>query len=381
MKKFIIFFGVIFLFSCKGQRINNKIQGVWIFDKKINNLYLNDTSGVLSCQEPILYDFKKNGKLIVKNYGYKDTIFNWFIKSDSILTIDSLEYTIHSLNQNSIILIDYNAADTFWLIFKRPKQVKLKYNKNEIENILLSNIWSINDSLNQEWATHFEYFDNKTMIYRYKLFEKNFNDTSDNLQLETWGIAKYKDYYFLYSYIDMRHGNGNINRINQIIDINPNSYTILDLNSKNKKVGFHSIMKGSNNQKELKEIKGNWMSYNSKNRTYGKYIPKRAIEQGWIALFNGYLNMSIQKKFLTLRIDTLEPLKYTWQLSKDGRTLVLEYHINEPKKRGIHVEYADILELSEYKMKIRLFDNNFYTGLEKPNRYILNLIQIFEKVE
>ena len=177
MKKFIIFFGFIFLFSCKGQRINNKIQGVWVFDKKINNLYLNDTSGVLSYQEPILYDFKKTGKLIVKNYGYKDTIFNWFIKSDSILTIDSLDYTIHSLNQNRIILIDYNAADTFWLIFNRPKQVKLKYNKNEIENILLSNIWSINDSLNQEWATHFEYFDNKTMIYRYKHFEKNFNDT------------------------------------------------------------------------------------------------------------------------------------------------------------------------------------------------------------
>ena len=381
MNKLIIFLGLIFLFSCKGQRINDKIQGVWIFDNRINNLYLNDTSGFFGHQYPIIYDFKENGELIFKNYGYKDTIFNWGLKSDTILTFDSLDYSIYTLNQDSIILIDYNRADTFWLTLKRPKEIKLDYNKTEIENILLSNIWSIDDTLNQIWATHFEYFDNKTMIYRYKMFDRNFNDSTDNLQLETWGVAEYKDYYFLYSYHDMMLGNGNFDRINQVIDINPNSYTISDSYGINKEVEFHSILKGSNNQNELNKLIRNWTSHNSESRAYGKYIPNRAIEHGRVALFEGDLQMLIKEKTLTLKIDTLEPLVYNWQISKDGKTLILEYYIDEPERKGIHVEYADILELTETKMKIRLFDNNFYTGLEKPNRYILNLIQEFERNE
>jgi len=369
------------LISCKTQKIKNEIRGIWIFDNKINNLYLNDTSGFFGYQYPIIYDFKENGELVLKNYGYKDTIFNWGLKSDTILTFDSLDYSIYTLNQDSIVLIDYNRADTFWLTLKRPKKIKLDYNKTEIENILLSNIWSIDDSSNQNWATHFEYFDNKTMIYRYKIFDRNLNDSTDNLQLETWGIAEYKGYYFLYSYHDMMLDNGNFDRINQVIDITPNSYTISGTYGTNKEVKFHSISKDSNNQNELNKLIGNWTSHNSESRTYGKYIPNRVIEHGRVALFEGDLQMLIKEKTLTLKIDTLEPKVYNWQISKDGKTLILEYYIDEPERQGIHVEYADILELTETKMKIRLFDNNFYTGLEKPNRYMLNLIQVFEKNE
>ncbi len=381
MNRLIIFFGLILLISCKTQRIENEIRGVWIFDNKINNLYLNDTSGFFGSQYPIIYDFKENGELVFKNYGYKDTIFNWFVKSDTILSIDSLDYSIYSLNQDSISLIDYNAVDTFWLTFKRPKEIKLDYNKTEIENILLSNIWSIDDTLNQGWATHFEYFDNKTMIYRYKIFDRNLNDTTDNLQLETWGVAKYKDYYLLYNYKDMLLGNGFMDRINQIIDINQTSYTISDSYSKNKKVKFVSKKNRFDNNEKLGNLKGNWISNNSKDKTYGRYIPNRAIEHGRIALFEGDLNLSVKEKIISFKIDTLEPLEYSWQLSKDGKTLILEYHIDEPERKGIHVDYVDILELTDAKLKIRLFDNNYYTGLEKPNSYLLNMIQEFEKVE
>ena len=361
--------------------MNDKIQGVWIFDSKINNLYLNDTSGFFGHQYPIIYDFKENGELVLKNYGYKDTIFNWFIKSDSILTIDSLDYSIYSLNQDSLSLIDYNRADTFWLTYKRPKEIKLDFNKSEIENILLSNIWSIDDTLNQDWATHFEYFDNKTMIYRYKIFDRNYNDSTDNLQLETWGVAKYNDYYFLYNYNDMQLGNGFMDRINQIIEVNQTSYTIVDSYSKDNKVKFVSKKSRFDNKEKLDKLKGNWISKNSRDKTYGKYIPNRAIEHGRIALFEGGLNLSVQEKSISFKIDTLASIDYSWQLSKDGKTLVLEYHIDEPERKGIHVEYADILELTESKLTIRLFDNNYYTGLEKPNRYLLNIIQEFEKVE
>lgn len=381
MNRLIIFFGLILLISCKTLKIKNDIHGVWIFDNTINNLYLNDTSGFYGSQYPIIYDFKKNGDLVFNNYGYKDTIFSWFLKSDTILTIDSLDYSIYSLNQDSIILIDYNAVDTFWLTLKRPKNIKLDYKKQEIENILLSNIWSIDDTANQDWATHFEYFDNKTMIYRYKIFDQNFNDSIDNLQLETWGVAEYKEYYFLYSYFDMMLGNGNFDRINQIIDINQTSYVITDSYSQNKETKFIVKSVNSNYEDKIGKLKGNWKSFNSKNNTYGENIPNRAIEHGHIALFEGNLNLSVNDNKISFKIETFKPIEYNWQLSKDGKVLILEYHIDEPERKGIHVKYADIMELTEKRLKIRLFDNNYYTGLEKPNNYLLNLIQEFERVE
>lgn len=381
MNRLIIFIGLILLISCKTLKIKNEIYGVWIFDNRINNLYLNDTSGFYGSQYPIIYDFKNNGDLVFNNYKYKDTIFNWFLKSDTVLTIDSLDYSIYSLNQDSIRLIDYNAVDTFWLTLKKPKNIKLDYNKPEIENILLSNIWSIDDTANQNWATHFEYFDNKTMIYRYKIFDRNFNDSTDNLQLETWGVAEYKGYYFLYSYLDMMHGNGNIDRINQIIDINQTSYVITDSYNTKNETRFIVKSLNSNYEDRIGKLKGKWKSFNSKSNTYGKYIPNRAIEYGHIALFEGDLSLSVKENTISFKIETLEPIEYNWQLSKDGKILILDYHIDEPERKGIHVEYADILELTDTKLRIRLFDNNYYTGLEKPNSYLLNLIQEFEKVE
>ncbi len=381
MNRLIIFLGLILLISCKTKSLKKDIQGVWIFDKRINNQYLDDTSGFLGYQEPIIYDFQENGEVVFKNYSYKDTIFNWFLKSDTILTIDSLDYSIYSLNQDRMSLIDYNAVDTFWLMFKRPKKVKLDYNKPEIEKTLLSNIWTIDNMIDHKWETNFEYFDNKTMIYRYKIFDRDLNDSSDNLQLETWGVTKYNDYYFLYSFRDMLLGNGNFDRMNQIIDINQNSYVISDSNRKSKKAKFKAKSVNSNCQDRINKLNGNWKSFNSKDNTYGRYISKTAIKLGRIALFEGNLNLSVKENTVSFKIDTLEPLEYNWQLSKDGKILVLEYQIDEPKRKGIHVDYADILELTDTKLKVRLFNNNYYTGLEKPNRYLLNLIQVFEKIE
>lgn len=381
MNRLIILLGLVFFFSCEEQVGRDKIEGVWVFDHKINNLHLKDTSGSFGQQYPVVYDFKENGQLVFKNYGYRDTVLNWVMKSDSILTIDSLDYFIYSLNQGSLSLIDYNSADTFWLTLKRPKEIKLDYSKAEIEKILLANVWSIDDAEKQEWAQHFEYFDNQTMIYRYPVFDRNLNDSTDNLLLETWGVAKYKDYYFLYSYNDIVLGNGSFAKINQIIEIDPGAYTVAGLHGKNEEVSFHSIIKSSNNQEQLEKIRGSWISHNTASKTYGEYPPLQEMKAGRVALFEGDLQMSIQEKTLTFKIDTLEPLVYAWQLSKDRQTLMLEYNLDEPERKGIHVEYADVLELTETKMKIRLFDNNFYTGLEKPSRYLLNLVQEFEKVE
>jgi hypothetical protein len=378
MNRLFIIVILTFFVSCKTQKINESIRGVWVFESEVNDLYLNDTSGFYVNQYPIIYDFKEDGDLIFKNYPNQDTIYNWFQQADTILTINGLDYTIYSLNQDSITLIDYNRADTYWLTFKRPKETFLEYSKTEIEKILLSNIWSTDDTLNRKWATRFEYLPNDILIYRYRIFDRNLSDSTDNLQLEKWGIAQYRDYHFLYNYNDT-YGNGLFQSINQIIDINPHSYTVLESYGKDKKAGFHSIMKGASNEEALKKMKGEWVSYNSANRTYGKYIPEQDIEYGRVALFEGDLHMTFDKKIVSMKIEALEPLIYNyWHLSKDGKTLLLEHHLDGA---GILIEYANILELNDTKLKIRLFDNRFYTGKETPNQYILNLIQEFERVE
>lgn len=393
MRYFLILFGLVslILFSCqKKENVKDKIYGVWIFESNINNLYLNDTSGFPGEQYPLIYDFKENGDLVIKNYGdiysynsiiYNDTIFKWFLKSDSILTIDSLDYSIYSINNDSISLIDYNPVDTFWLNYKRPIKTKIDYSKKDIENILLSKIWSIEDSTNQEWEIYFEYFDNQTMIYRNRIFDRNFEDTADILQLETWGVAEYKGYFFLYSYMDMSHGNGNINRINQLIDVSPTSYTLLTSYCPIEKTKFVVKRQIDDNTEAIQRIKGNWISYNSKDKTYGKYIAKSAIESGWIVQYDGSMQLKLGDKKLILQIDTLKQFEYNWKLSKDARVLILEYYIEEPGRQGIHVEFADILELTDNKLKIRLFNNYFNTGQDKPYGYILNLIQEFERSE
>ena len=180
-----------FLLIGKGENIRDQVLGTWIVENKIHNDRLNDTSEHYKPQYPYIFDFKQNGEFVFKNYAYKDTVYTWFLKSDSVLTVNNLDYIIHSINQDSIIIIDYNGMDIYWHILKRPRNIKIDYTIDEIRNILLSNIWTIADSLDRSWETHFEYCNNGTVIYRIRGFNRSFNDTIENLQLETWGVDQY----------------------------------------------------------------------------------------------------------------------------------------------------------------------------------------------
>ena len=135
-----------------------------------------------------------------------------------------------------------------------------------------------------------------------------------------------------------------------------------------------------NNKDAIKKIHGNWISKNTKMKSYGKF-PKYILKTGRIELYEGKLNLTITSDSLSLRIHNLNPLTYNWQLSKDGRILVFENKINEPEIKGVKVEVADILELTDSKLTIRLFYNRYYTDLNKPQEYLLNLIQEFEKMD
>ncbi len=372
----IILLLLITLTSYNTKVNTNSLLGVWMLEYEINNRYINDTSNFHKNEKPVILDFQKNNILTIKRYGIKDTTIRtkWFFKSDSILTIDSVDSKIGKLKKNRLSLISYNTEDTLSYNFKRPKKVNIKQNKKQIKNILLSNIWENKNLFSDGTITNYEFFKNKSMIVRYK---RHPNDSLHHLQLENWGLAEYKNYYFLYNYSNMYLGRGNWEQINQILEITSNSFSISC--SENKLYGdtFSSIKKNNENFNE--KILGNWKSKNSKDKFYGKYISTKQIENGNTILYNDELEFNITKEKLYCKIDSLK-ITYDWVIGKDGKTLILEY--KDLLEMGTFIKFADILELSKNKLKIQLFNSNFYTGAKnKPYEYIINRIQEFTRTE
>lgn len=384
MRKIVVLYGLIILtfFSCKNDNVKDKIIGVWFSEYDINTLYspdiYEDSSRFFHQSFPVVYDFKENGDLLLKRFRGNDTIFKWSLKSDTIVTINQLDFHISYLSNDSVNLIYMDNHSYSEFSYIRPKETQIIQTQSEIETIFLSSIWTTSDTAYKEIREHFEFMDNKTMIYRYKNDIEFDSISPDNLQIETWGIAKYKNYAFLYSYLDMKLGNGHNTSCFQIVNIDTESFTVLTSFPKSETKYIRK--KTPDNKDAIKKIHGNWISKNTKMKTYGRFSGYM-LKGGIIELYEGKLNLNITSDSLSYRIHNLNPLSYHWQLSKDGRILVFENTINEPEIKGVKVEFADILELTDSKLTVRLFYNRYYTGLNKPQEYLLNLIQEFEKMD
>ena len=367
---------VIFLIGCASynNRIQKKfIQGIWAFESEINKSYIKDTTFDFKHRRPIVFDFKKNNILQIRKYGIKDTVFNvkWYLKSDSILNIDSLNYKIYKLNKNKFSIMDFTRVDTVLLNFKKPRNTKIKYSKSEIENILLSNIWKNKDGRDSSEYNSSEFFKNKSMVYRYKMSK---TDSIEYLQNENWGIAEYQNYYFLYYYSDYFLGKGNWEQINQILKIAPNHFSVEDDNNTSE---THFYRKTSNVKKP--NIIGNWTSKNSNSKNYGDFIYKLDIERGDTELFEGELKIKINKQFIEFELDSLKVGKYEWELGKDNKTILMKKQYEGELRKGFYIILADIIENEEKEFKLHLFENQFLTGYEKPRLLIINKIQEFKK--
>lgn len=388
MKRFTFLFIVllsIFDCSCQNKTIEDKLNGVWFSESNEQNLFSDgfmkiesDSLRFFPQRFPVLYDFKENGVLLMKNLEGKDTTFHWSMKSKSTITINNLDFKVKFYGSNNLKLVFRKGNDYQDFSFIKPRKVKIEKTEEEIKNILLSNVWSAKDTTLENLATNFEYLDNKTVIYRYRFLDNKLNKETNNTQIETWGITKYKDYAFLYNYVNMKIGIGNWNSMRQISEISDSTYSLI--NRFNKKENHYRKKGEYNNENSIRKISGKWKSVNSLNQSYGRFNTN-AVKQGHWDLFVGDLELLITNDKLFFKIKNTEPNIYDWQISKDSKSLIFQAEINEPEIKGIHVECADIIELSDKKFKIRLFDNHYFTGTENPQIYLLNLIQEFERIE
>lgn len=378
----LILFSLFGLTNCHNNETIGLLEGVWVYDYRINNLYLNDTSGFFKTPATTVLDLQPSGDLIVKNFGYRDTTFTWSLKSDTLINLGNLEYRLFEVNSDSLTIIDYNSADTFWIVYKKPIQTKLKKSISEIKETFVNSLWTVTNQNIRAWQTNVEYFNNNTMLYRYPMFNRTLKDSTDNLQIETYGIGQYKDYYFLYNFLDWETGNGSSTSINQILDVNPESYSINEyVNGENETVNYVSKHFDSEDlQRTRTNLIGRWSSNNSADKSYGEFIPERAIKNGQMELFNGILSYELNEDGTSLiLLNDIEYASARWMISKDCRTLIFEHEINEEDRQGVYIEYVNILETEKQQLSARLFSTNYYTGKEKPSRYLLNIFQDFRK--
>lgn len=360
----------ILFYGCKQPKHN--IQGVWI----PANFDMDNT----------IYHFKENGTLLLRNVTVipNDSYTTWKIVNDSILDIgnENFRYQMSSMDSVNFIKVNASGGDSFGELV-RARKTNITQNKEEIENILLSNIWSKPDSTQFEWDTHFEFFDNETMVYRYdyimdSLYKPHPIDTLGNLQLEAWKIDAYDDYFFLNVYYNLPLSNGNINISYQLLDIDKNSYEVFLPGRKEGNLKY--VAKKNIQFKDLnKEILGTWTAHSSQDEFYSKNLYQDMLNSGEDHLYEGPVKMMIDSEHINFQIDTLQPYKWNWQVNKDGRILLMETKVNEPPYSGIHVEPVDILQFSKNKMKLRLFNNSFYTGSKNPRRVFINQALEFTK--
>ena len=238
MKIFTLLFIVllaIFDCSCQNKTIEDKLNGVWFSESNEHNLFSvgfltieSDSSRFFPQDFPVLYDFKDNGVLLMKNLEGNDTTFHWSMKSKSTLTINNLDFKVKFNGSDNLKLVFRKDNDYREFSFIKPRKIKIEKTEEEIKNILLSNVWSVKDTTLDNFATNFEYLDNKTVIYRHRFLDNKLKKETDNIQIETWGITKYKDYVFFYNYVNMKIGIGNWNSMRQISQISDSTYSLID---------------------------------------------------------------------------------------------------------------------------------------------------------
>lgn len=191
--------------------------------------------------------------------------------------------------------MNYNPVDTFWIVYKRPQPTTINLSESEIKGILVMNAWSSTED-DREWDKNVQYFDNNTQMFRYPVEDLNLGDSTNNLQIENFGVGKYQNYYFLYNYPDWEIGNGNIESINQLLNIEPTQFSLIEFgNGTSNEVSYisKSFDSGAYDETKLNLI-GRWNSINSDQKSYGKYISRGAIESGGLELFDGILTFDLR---------------------------------------------------------------------------------------
>ena len=384
--------------GCGNSDLTNDIHGIWVGDYKMT-LYFDSEENMHSSL-PMLIDIIDSNKVTLKYFSGKEVNTNWKI-NDSILTLDSINYRIISITNDSIVYSpyikendkpndesvneDYLKAVPIrdeYFVFKRIKDKKLKYSEKEIYGIMNNQLWHKTDidTAAPKFGNWLEFLDNGVAIF--KMTDDSTRET--NLHDECWRIENYNGYSFLFFYINwyQNNGFGALNDAFQLLDITENGF-ILDGFGINQPAKYQ-LAKTNRDSPITSNLIGKWISVNDTTTFFssnGWVINNRYIKQGKYKLYDDTLVYQFYLDSLIVSGKGILSHKCEWRLNSDNTILIYEYLVDREDFNGYHVEYSNIKLVSNDSLKIKLFELYLPTGCEKPQMIIVNSNQEFERVE
>ena len=356
----------ILISSCRVAKLKNDITGIWYFDTRLNNEYANNSGFSYS----ILFDFQKEGNVLIKYLSEKrDTVFKWNIQNDSLI-FDNQKSRILDINKDSIV-ISYGGNLGYTVILKKAKTYNINKTTDEIKQILKKNIWRNNQS-----NATYEYFEDDILLLQNKGYDYKLKDTSINLNIDTWKVLKYDNFFFYYT-----PNNPFSNEIHQFINVNDSEFTISG-NYHNKEIKFKTI-KFNNAKWNKEDLIGKWICKNTNNKAYAIPYNENLKPNNRRIFFNGNLTFEFKEDELICKIDTFTyAKKIKWKLSKDKNSIILKYTLEDKSQESNYYSCAGIINLNDTLFTLKLFDNIITTTNERniPMKIYLNLIQDFKKI-
>jgi len=388
----------LILIGCGNSDLTNDIHGIWVGDYKMT-LYFDPDENRLSSL-PMLIDLVDSNNATIKYFYGKEVRTNWEI-NDSILTLDSINYRIISITNDSIVYSPYlkendkppdeSINDDYpkavpirdeYFVFKRIKDKKLKYSEKEMNGILNNKLWHKThiDPATPKFGNWLEFLDNGVAVF--KMTDDSTKETS--LLDECWRIENYNGYSFLFFYINwyQNNGYGALNDGYQLLEITENEF-ILDRFS-GKQSAKYQLVKTNPDQAITSNLIGKWISDNDTTAYYssnGRIINDRYIKQGKYKLYDDTLVYQFHMDSLIITGKGILPRKCKWRLNSDNTILIYEYLLDREDFIGYHVEYSNIELVSNDSLKIKLCYLYLPTGCEKPQMIIVNRNQEFKRVE
>ena len=376
MRRFFIPLLFMFFLGCNNQQNSISIQGLWIFNNEINVLYTQDTNNFGNDFPPILVDFRPNNSVHFKRPASYDTVVSWSFKSDSTLVIDSLNYIVKEFTDKKLVLLDTNRPDTYLMYFSRPMDDRFSQNTDFIKNKTLRNSWlRLNDD-NHDWERTLEFYQRGVYTSRGSMDEYNYGDTIESIGMNSWNIMESHGFYFIYSHFDFL--NQFSDRLYQVDKIDNDSLIFFEwkLNEPFKVAHFNFRENRDSTYSKLNLI-GRWSSTNTITKSYGKLLPNNMISQGRAELFEGPLEMIISPDSVVFNLDSLQE-KYRYQVSSDGKVLMLDTKVDNDMFDGLKFEYLFLYRTNDSSFSAVTSKRIFYTDTSHPSTIYINLFQDFK---
>lgn len=396
---FYFIISAILIPSCKIEKPN--IHDIWVGDYE-KTIYFDEES--IGNSIPYLLDLREADLAKIKYLPGREIETTWNLLNN-ILTIDSVEYRLISLSNDSLVYSPYMEElekptevimeedevyevpikDTY-LVFKRINKVNIPIAKDSIHKILSNKIWineKVKGNKSFDFADWIEFLDNGIALMKMDVDFGQDGKIEKHIQSEGWSIETYGNYKFLVfatNHIYSKGFQGNINAAFQITHLDSDNIEFDYFLQRNQKV--YSLYNPSDKVVQNNHIYGNWISKNDSS----KYLPKPA-SYSWapkdetVQIFNGELKYELKKDTLKIIPNKFNPVICNWRINSDGTIFIYEYEVKNEYSGGYYVEYANFEMKSDDIFELELFSNDMHTGLEKPRIILFNKFQTFERIK